>query len=379
MKPITFKNMKSLNFFISYIFFLVLFSSCHKEKGNLNKLIHLELVDEVIFELDSMTPVYSNDYQVISENDVLKLLFWNPRNSSIYIYDLETQKHLKTIQFEKEGNNGVGNKVSGFYYHNSDSIFLHSYYQRSFGLFDSGSNKVTSYPLQSNLEGVELPKSGHLMPFYFYDGKLIINNGGKCNNLSPQGRPPVVIIYDLLNKSILYDLSYSSDLFGEKANWPVTLCDVYNSVDSSNGLFAYSYAMSDKVLVTDHKGYEKEFFMSSNVVSNEKFKGVNYSATHPLDHMKVASRFAQYGALYFDKYRKFYLRFANAPVDEERLERNNFKARQNIIISDQDGVTIGEVEDFSGGNYLFFTERGINQISSVPGNEDVFKINIYRY
>lgn len=371
--------MKKLN--LLTVLVVVLYSCSNSEEGNSEVVMELGLQETKEFMLDGETPQYNSDYQFFENSEGRYVSFLNSRNNSIYIYNYDSRELEKKIQFDQEGPNGTGQIVRSYYYHNKDSIFIHGLYSRRFYLFNDRAELQDSYPLDMEKPRVSMPMLGHLKPLYFIHGKLYINNGGACNSSSEDSSiPPVVIIYNTKSKKIEYDLDYPKEFYSEESGWPMTLCNVFNTYDSENQNFIYSYAMTPFVIVTDHKGIAKKIDFSSDVVDQELFETVDMSTvSHPTDYMKISGRYAQYGPVYYDPYRKYYLRFANNPVPESRLAKNIFKPIQNIIVKDQDFETIGEIMDFDGSNYFFFTEEGLNQITVYEDNEDIMVVKVFDY
>lgn len=356
---------------------IVVITGCSSNETKVNKTIALKLIETRSLPLDSLTSSYNRTYQYIESENMI--VFFNSVNSSLYFYDYESQNLQRKLTFAKSGPNGIGSRVNSFYYHNSDSIFIHNYYGNNIILFNASAKLIRKYSLISETFGTELPLTGHVAPMVVNDGKLYLNNGGKCNRAKSDFPPPNIIEIDIQTGGINYHLNYPEEDYYPYNGWPGSLCNLYNTFNSAKGEFIYSYAMSDEILVTNHSNHKETKDFSSHVVLEETFEPVNLVIKSPTDVLQASSKFAQYGAIYYDPYRQFYLRFANSRVPESRLEENRFKPDQNIIVQNSNFEYVGEVSNFGGSFWLFFTSEGVNQIAPNKEDEDLIDINIYAY
>jgi|GEM_PF-5545115 len=368
---------------MKYIIFLILvLLTIGCDEPDIKENIEVGIVQTRVLDiaLDSLTSQDNLQYQYFENDEKRLFIFFNMVNSSLYCYNYATQKLVDIIPFAEEGPEGVGSRVISFYYHNEDSIFLHSYYKRQIMLFNSQAELINAYKLANeNVFGVSLPKTGHLTPMYLVDKKLYLNNSGKCNRAKSETAPPNIIEIDLISGNSNYFMNYPKESYSEPNGWPGNLCNMYQTFLEDRNTFAFGYAMSHDLYVTqDFETFQTKDF-SSHVVLKQEFEPVHLTPRGPLDLIEASARFAQYGALYYDPYRQYLLRFANTQVPEDRIERRKFKPDQNIIIQNLDYDYVGEVTDFKGSHYLFFTKEGINQVQRDYDNQDNLQIKIYKY
>jgi len=364
------------SYFIKQLFLCVTFSliySCSNSNiGEENSPLKLRLIETKIFTLDNETPPYNADYQLTENGKKRTLSFLNARNKTLYFYDYDSRELINKIPFEAVGPNGVGEVLRSYYYHNQDSIFVQAFQHSKFYLFNSEGKKLNTYPLKA-------PLGNYITPFYYSNGKLVLNNSLGCNSSQGQDPKPVAAVYDLKSKAFTLDVDYPKEYYTENSGWPISLCNVSNAPNIESGTDLYSFAMSPKVIVTDHKGKIEVIDFSSSEIDQSEFETTDEMPLDPLDQAKLAGRYAQYGAIYYDPFRKYYLRFANGPIPESSMEKRIFKPIQNIIIKDENFNTIGEVKNFEGSHFFFFTKEGLNQISVDKDNEDLMVINVFDY
>jgi hypothetical protein len=311
------------------IILLSLFGCQNDERNSTTNEITLNLIGEKRFEFDSETPSYNPQYQIIEEDSLRILIFFNKKNNSLYQYNYENQELIRKIKFNKEGSDGTGENIRGFLYHNKDSIFLHSYTNRSLLLFNNDAELKNKLSLTSEVQGTELPTTGHLTPIILMGNTIFLNNGGKCNGGKDFPLPPVAIQVNLSDSTLEYKMEYPKEFYFKENGWPGSLCDVYNAYNSFKEEFIYSFAMSSSAVFTNHDDFFRNANFSSSIVDQGAFRPTYPKSNHPIEMLKSSSQFAQYGAVYFDHFRRVYLRFANTRVPDSRLEKNNFKPKHN--------------------------------------------------
>ncbi len=353
-------------------------SSESKAPGIARESLKMQLVDEFKIKLDSTTGPYNPFYQMINEGGKRYLTFFNPINYSIYFYDYDRREFFKRLQLEKSGPHGAGSGVRAYRYLNSDSILVHAFDDQRVYLFNSSGERYGSYSLESEIPRTEYPQSDITKPFYYWDGKLIFNNSGRCNDSKGDPLPPAVVVRNIEANKTERGPEYLLRHIEKPKNkaWPLSFCDVFNAHDP-NGIFMYGFAIGHKVIVTDHQGFEKEVDFSSSTVDQASLKPLSRVPSDPLQALKLSSSYAQYGPIYYDVFRKKYYRFANSVVSQKNLDNNYFKPDQNIVVMDEQYNVLGEVKMFQGSDRMVFTEEGINIISGNKKEEDYLNIEVY--
>ena len=94
------------------LFFLMV--SC-KPKVDSSDLYVMEPSDMYLeYEIDSDTEIPQFNLYTFEDNGTEYLTFSNPYTSRILIYELMSGKYIKTITFDMEGPNGIGNWLFGY-------------------------------------------------------------------------------------------------------------------------------------------------------------------------------------------------------------------------------------------------------------------------
>lgn len=261
---------------------------------------------------------------------------------------------------------------------NSDSIFVHAFDDQRVYLFNSSGQRQNVYPLSSDIPRTQYPQSDITKPFYYWQGKLILNNGSRCNDSSGNPLPPAVVIQNIKSDQMEAGPGYSAKYSAKPKDkaWPMSFCNVFNS-QNPDGVFMYGFAIGHEVVITDHETFEKTIDFSSSIVDQAKFKPLSRIPSNPIDALKLSYSYAQYGPIYYDGYRALYYRFANKAVSQENLANDYFKPEQNILVMDQEYNVLGEVKAFQGSDRMVFTEEGINVISGNRAEEDYLTIKVY--
>ncbi len=375
-------NLKNICYLFCLLTFLFFGGGCNSEPGAPGALragLKMKLVDSFKIRLDSTTGPYNPFYQMISEGGKRYLTFFNPINYSIYFYDYDRHELSKKLKLEKSGPNGAGSGVRAYRYLNADSIFIHAFDDQRVYLFNALGERYGSYSLESDIPRTQFPQSGITKPFYYWRGNLILNNSGRCNDSKGNPLPPAVVVYNVESNKTERGPEYLpryTDKPKHKA-WPLSFCDVFNTHNSHDGVFMYGFALEHKVIVTDHESFEKEVDFSSSNVDGAKLKPLSRIPSDPLEALKLSSSYAQYGPIYYDRFRELYYRFANGPVSQKNLDNNYFKPEQNIVVMDKDFNVLGEVKVFEGSDRMVFTKEGINVISGSKKDEDYLTIDVY--
>lgn len=115
--------------------------ACGEGKNEKSKTYHLESIDQIALEIDETTPNFSMGLQYFAEGDQEWIFNINWNTNSLQMYDLESGDLVKTIPFEKEGDQGVGELMT-FHVHTLDSIFLFPFQGTSFSLVDGSGNLI---------------------------------------------------------------------------------------------------------------------------------------------------------------------------------------------------------------------------------------------
>lgn len=290
-------------------------------------------------------------------------LFYKHRGlNKATIFDINTQKTIKTITWEIEGPNAVSPQAEFGYAHNFDSLFLYSILENTIFLIDSAGDLKNKYVLNYP---ISRPTGTHIHPenltpisfngtkLYFPTIKSYWGNFKEAKGL---------ISYDIAKNLVEYEIDYpsvyfegwwehfhtlSSNVFG-KNNWNVVSFAInpYIQVYDGSTLITQKYAGSTKVIA-----YPKHFN-----------KPGNFSIDAFEKYYKNIALTGWYIGLKYDPSNKRYYRFGYYPISEEYVSSDQIYSNPFVIILDDEFNKIGEVAipHRYKPSRLFVSSNGLN-------------------
>lgn len=357
---------------IFILFLFILFSSCSQSVKEINNG-ELQLEGGYLeIPIDNQTP---NVSMGMSYKDGL-LFNINWAYNQIQIYNLEKRKPVKNLNFEIEGDQGVG-QLFGFHVHNLDSIFLFGQMEPFTYLIDTSGRVKQKYRYQIP-DGYS---SAFVHPAYFIsppvikNGEMVVKTHFIANYREVEN--------EFLNRQYLvYAINLSS---GESR----FLNHTYPNDYLEKGLKHFEASMAkskDKVVYSffgDHRlfyadSFEDELFsieaQSNYLDRNLKFFPLEGGRFETQQYLQASSR---YETLIYDTYREVFYRFA-FPTLEVNDENEVLRLRHapgpfSIMILDNDLNVLGETF-FEKGRYLpsnfFINEEGLYLSANHPDNPD---------
>lgn len=298
----------------------------------------------------SAQPVNGKDYFVYS--DLV--------SHSILIYDFKESRLVKKIHFAKDGPNGVGEDQLFCYFKNFDSIFITSQY--SIYLTDSSGRVKRKYDLMNNDRkiGLQARFSG-FMPFIITGTNAYFSVVPDLSptNLSQMKDWPAAARLELISGKISLDYflpeQYSKGVYGGNFLYP------YFCYNQHSGKFIFSFSADNNLYQTDFDTLNISFSGKSKYIGNE-IKPAGKAAT---ESSEERTRFAllsdSYGPVYYDPYRKKYLRVAEQKLDEQSFQAKKWSKKKSIIILDENFNITGESDLDPNINVysIFFTPGGV--------------------
>ena len=127
---------------------LIAFASC-SQNGNSENTESVNILENLTYSVDTIVMDSGEEILAISGGffnpfdptiDNSKLLVFESSAGSLDIFDLEGNKLIEKIQFEKEGPNGVGTYVQKIQSLSDNSFFLHS--NQSIGIYDYAGTQI---------------------------------------------------------------------------------------------------------------------------------------------------------------------------------------------------------------------------------------------
>lgn len=248
----------------------------------------LKIYDTLILQSDFTHSVNSNFFAVSDE----KLLQQNVLDNSIYTFDLKSQKKLFKLSVPEYGPEKIG-KIQGFFFENTDSIYIVSPLDNEIKLIDSVMNIHKIYKIDNDKVKIA---SFSQMPLLKFDSLFFINSLPDYDYF----KNPRFLIYNKNSKEIIDKLSISD--FIENNNYDLLFA--LNSIEKLNeSEVAISIGVDENVFVYDLKS--KKIIRTLNVSSGK------FQQTQPLVKTDAIST-------------------------KERLERNYYKSIHKISINNKD-------------------------------------------
>ena len=315
-----------------------------------------------------------NHYKRINEKNYLILT--NDLNSTVIILDFDDRAIIKKVHFNRSGNNRIGKGEMSSYLKNFDSLYVFCSY--SFFLSDTcGNIKYTTdlysyYYTNKNQSITAITYFHPPMPPVFDKNFLYVGAYPDLasNNLEDIKRWPVIYKVDLKNNSysLLYHLPklYTRKLYGQLL---VTSYYCYNQRNK----FVFSFPADKNIYETSLNDSVTSYYGKSNLLASE----VESASKKEISTGEEASKFYLahdcYGPIFYDPYRKRYLRIAERGITKEQLINKQWHKEHSIIIFDEHFKIIGEsiINKYVNLNTLFFTPEGIfARLDGLNGDEN---------
>lgn len=354
------------------------------------KVIDLIPREILEFPLDSSLRFSTNSVGVSTIKGREYLSFLDADLMTLVIFDYKDTKKLRTVQFEFDGPNGVGNLSNSVHYlHAFDSIYLfHHWSGDLIHLTDSG--KITNrYPLADYDDPANLPMPfpSASSPIIYSQGKILI----PCTITLYQSdywAYPSSLGLDLETRKVTY-LSvfpelYSKAYWGTKFKYEPSLA--YNT--TTNELIV-SYPVDPFLQrVNLHSKEVNQHFVGSEFF--ETIPPFKYDPSHYLTRVKGtryqeeedhAMSTSDYRGIYYDQNHKLFYRVALIRPSMEKLS-NSRMPDFSIIILDESFEKLGE-RFFSSQIYdpskIFLSSSGINLFRRdiIGENENKLAIEVF--
>ncbi len=334
------------------------------------------------FELDDQTPNVSPGFAVFG--DLLFNILWE--QNQLQIYDITHSRLLKSLDFEVEGDQGVG-ALFGFHVHNLDSIFLFGQASPVIHLTDTTGRIKNSirYGIPDGYSAAFVHPQYYVSPPQVDNGELMVKTHVTGN-------------YREMSNDNLKDkrLGYSIDLNTGQTSF---IAHTYPDDYLERGLKQFEASMAvgkDKIVYSffgDHRLFYASSFAeelqsrdaaSQYLDATLKLFPVNGERIETQQYMFTSSR---YDNLVYDPYRDVYYRFAYPTLDisdsNEIMKLRNAPGPFLIMILDSDLQVQGETF-FEKGKYMplnfFIHEEGlylsVNHPDNPENDEDQFKFEL---
>ncbi|WP_194774740.1 DUF4221 family protein [Pararhodonellum marinum] len=375
---------------LTIISFILLFLGFSCKPNNREEIAEIQLksIGQTSLMIDETTPDFSMGLQYFeSGQEMVFNINWT--TNSLQMYDLENGELIKNIQFEREGDQGVG-ELMAFHVHTMDSIFLFPFGTSYFSLADTSGKVKKRF-------GYEAPENH--TPGFVHNISYISPPIVKGNEIILKTRPAIVSNYNEMSNEMLAKshLTFRLDLDSLKT----TLLPQFYPADyleKGTKRFDFSMVKEDGKLVYSFFG-DHNLYWAENLEG--PLKSIDGRSTFlnealplfpkggpALESQKYSFASSRYENLLYDRYQEVYYRFAYPDLEVEtegevRALRNN-PGPFVVMVFDKELKLLGETY-FEGGKYLpmnaFVGKKGLYLSTNNPDNpknqEDKMGFEVY--
>lgn len=356
--------MKNTSYLLNFLLPLVLISCSQKDQKNTKAVLQADGAI-IEFQLDDQTPNVSMGMDYYSG-----LLFnINWAYNQLQIYDFASRKLIKNLNFEIEGDQGVG-ELFGFHVHNLDSIFLFSQMDPFIYLTDTSGfvRQKIRYQIPDGYSSAFVHPGYFLSPPELRSGELIVKthfagNYREVDNNALKQKHMVYAINLFTGETRFLSHTYPEDYLANG------LKHFEPSIARSKDKIVYSFFGDHRLFYADSYDEKLSFkeAPSAFLDKNLKLFPLEGRRFETQQYLQASSR---YESLVYDPYREVFYRFAY-PTLEVSEENDVLRLRTApgpfaIMILDDDLNVIGER----------YFEKGICLPSNFFINEDGLYISL---
>ncbi|MFC4874531.1 DUF4221 family protein [Negadavirga shengliensis] len=372
-----FLNKLPVLFYVLPVLCLFSFAGCRSNESASVSSGNLQLINaekNLALGIDEETPNFSYAGIRYFRGEKPWLFSLNEGKNEIQMFDLQEQKLHKRLQFEVEGDKGVGH-VFGFHVHNLDSIFIFPQFKGEIFITD------TSKSIK-NKHTYSVPDF-HTPAFVLPDSPPVLQSGQRLVvRTRPEGNYNELKDEELSTRHLAYTINLNN---GESGLLPHFYPKGY--LAQGPRIFEFSMAASPQKTVysffADHRLYystsdtgELEEVYARSKYLPDDFANRPLSGT-PLENMQYTFGSNRYSGIMYDPYREVFYRFCYPEVEirdrEEGMQLRGFPKKFSIMVLDKDLNILGETL-FDKPHYVphnaFVAEEGLYISINHPENPD---------
>jgi hypothetical protein len=315
---------------------------------------------ELITKLDTLNislnqSLYNEikSFNYFTHNYTPFLSFYDQKSESVALYNFKSMQLVKVIPIKKalKKKNLFHASVYTF---NFDSIFVAEY--ADLYRIDSGNNiKEKNHFIG---EKQSMAYFATPLPVVVHDGQVYmgVRSWVNENRLKDIRRWKLLYAFDLQNKKqeLHYQLSdiYRKGLYGKRFM-------EYNYCFNDKGRFVFNFPADTNIYETDLNDYHVGYYAKSRYQQGN-IEPVSKEALERDEGRKEYTLRDYYGPIYFDPYKKRYLRFVKQKVSKEAYESKSYDRKISVIVLNENFQIIGEFPFKKDYDYetLFFTPDG---------------------
>jgi hypothetical protein len=280
------------------------------------------------------------------------IAFYDKRSKSLNIYDFKTCVLINRLRINKWLTGQIMHNTA-VYLKNFDSVFVANY--QTLSLFDSSGVEINKFKYFRDDD--KLAEFNTFKPFVLNEDRVFMGIEPNVleKSLLSHRKWQVICEFELKNgkKELHYGLPdiYRNNIYG------YSFLD-YSYCVNDKGRFVFSFAADSNIYETNFDNYHKSYYAKSRF-QNGTITPVPIELLNKERGKQFLLRDA-YDFIYFDPFKKRYLRRAKQKITETNFLTKNTKRQKSILIFDENFKIIGESElkeDFEF-NSLFFTPDG---------------------
>jgi hypothetical protein len=365
--PCNFKIIKILTSFLLGLIFLFSCTDSKNEAAFFTADLADYIVDTLYLEKDTLTRSLPQEFSFFDQNG--KSFLFGVVGRRLYQYSYPSGELEGTVDFEKEGPEGIGGFISGSLI-TEDGIFFISD-QKSIIHTDFQGKVLDRFPLpnvpEERLAANFSVVNGNRMYYNKEKKQLILSDVPFVLKEPNMAYEDWIWKYDLENE-LAEPISFSyPDIYKEHFDDPELGLYSHTFLDTEN-LHVVSFPMTDSLLVSDRKSTKWVESKSSEPLVFQKGKTKqegDYVVFLP------SMETSRYKWVIFEPMSKLLLRFVS--IETEVLEVGGIHNRSSFILHDLNFETIGEVffDNQQIASSGFATPNGYYFKLLNPGSDDV--------
>lgn len=353
---------------LSWLLLLICLYSCSSSQKDSCVLVPSS--DSLVFELNPQTSMFIKKLSLYTdENGREFLTFQNNVEPEILWYDLASQKYVKTIKLEKEGNNGVG-VFCGYQIYSENEIYIPEMMQTVIDVVNTRGEIIRKIKYEKTSSGKPtipfISASFPYTPIYIINKKLYIPQtpNRAINNFLTNS--PVTLILDTINNSVSeFEVRFPQVISEEAMRGNTLGIETDYSMCYNGKEFVYSFFLDEYISIVSLEGK----ILNKVKAKSRYLEKVYDEMKSPADiseQVELLCSIPMYGNLIYDEYRKLYYRFV---YPETELGNDNFmdiwqlgRSKFSVMILDENFNVLGETllpENTYASNLFFIREDGL--------------------
>lgn len=322
----------------------------NENKGKLIANYQLVVSGEKKFLLDDYSAPKPPFMQIIKgESGEQIITFLNIYKNGIYFYNYENGVFIKTIEYEREGPDGIL-AFAGYYIKNMDSIYVYNKAKIELLLTDSSGHIKQRISLKDNRDA-DYTWAMYFPQYEFSTVNPLFEANGK---LLMTGMQPFSVVDSLISnfhfmacvdfayRNVDFIYTYPEELYGSCAIWDSPFYTQGYPALSPTGEIIFSFPVSHDVYIAQWgiEGYEN-VYAGSNVAGT--IRSIN--SVRRGSYEVIHSHFLQndfYTGILHDPYRKVYYRLTMPRIPDANISTSKLEKLVGVIVMDENFNYMGE-------------------------------------